>query len=110
MTAVSPPWPPIFSQPPPHPAPPQLQPFGLTKSEVVQLINHRPPSVVEIFLVSVCVRGGSRAVGGGLGWWWWWGGEPARGGQQAARPHLLCSARSYPSFCAARRRGWGSVD
>lgn len=28
-----------------------LQPYNLTKSEIVQLINHRPPSVVEIFLV-----------------------------------------------------------
>ncbi|KAL4432176.1 hypothetical protein ABPG77_005938 [Micractinium sp. CCAP 211/92] len=27
-----------------------VEPFGLTKSEVVQLINHRPPSDVEIFL------------------------------------------------------------
>ncbi len=32
---------------------PPKQPFGLTKSEIVQLINHRPPSVVEIFLVSM---------------------------------------------------------
>jgi hypothetical protein len=28
-----------------------LQPFNLTKSEVVQLINHRPPSEVEVILV-----------------------------------------------------------
>lgn len=27
-----------------------VKPYGLTKSETVQLINHRPPSVVEIFL------------------------------------------------------------
>lgn len=27
-----------------------VKPFQLTKSEIVQLINHRPPSVVEIFL------------------------------------------------------------
>jgi hypothetical protein len=27
-----------------------VKPYGLTRSEIVQLINHRPPSVVEIFL------------------------------------------------------------
>jgi hypothetical protein len=29
-----------------------VQPFNLTKWEVVQLINHRPPSLAEAFLVS----------------------------------------------------------
>ena len=49
---------------------PALQPFNLTKSEVVQLINHRPPSVVEVSLVR---------AGLGLLWLvacfgWWVGG------------------------------------
>ena len=41
-----------FLTPPSLLFPARLQPYNLTKFEVVQLINARPPSVVEIHLVS----------------------------------------------------------